>query len=260
MSLTASNLSFSYKVGEPVLSAVSLELTPSSILAILGPNGCGKSTLIRLLARKLTSNLGKIELDGKPFEQVPLSEFARRVAYVPQSLSTPLELSVEELVRLGRNPHQRWWQTGLCASGQAVVEKCLTQLDLISLRDKKLGMISGGERQRAIIAMALAQEPGYLLLDEPTNGLDFKHQLEVMHILQNLKTAGLGIGIVLHDLNLAQRLADRACLLSKSKDSSLAACGETASVLTPQNLQETFSVAVSKHESATGVYFHLDSQ
>lgn len=260
MALAASGLSFSYKSGEPILNKVSFELAPSSILAILGPNGCGKSTLIRLLARKLFYSQGKIELDGKELKQIPLTDFARQVAYVPQSLLTPDEITVEDLVALGRNPHQKWWQTALSASGRAVVEKCLEDFDLQQLRSKKLGLISGGERQRAILAMALCQEPSYLLLDEPTNGLDFKHQLELLHILQHLKATGLAIGIVLHDLNLAVRLADRACLLTKSNQTALFACGETESVLTAERLQETFEVAVSKHASESGTYFHLDSK
>ena len=171
--------------------------------------------------------------------------YARQVAYVPQTLE-PAKLTVKEMVALGRNPHQDWWQWEGTAHDRQVIELALERTGLSNLADRQLGALSGGERQRTAIATALAQEPQFLLLDEPTAHLDFRFQLEIAQLLQELKEHSLGIAVVLHDLNLIWRLADRVGYVKAEPGEPARVVTETpALALSKETLKQIFEVEVS---------------
>lgn len=200
-------------VAANIIEHINLVLEPGEVLAIQGPNGSGKSTLMKGLARQLKPSAGTISLDGQNIWNMSIVDFARQVAYVPQSLETPHDMTVNELVRLGRNPHQSWWSNQLSKADIATIDSALERCGLTRLGTKKLNELSGGEKQRALIAMALAQEPHFILMDEPTANLDFRYQLEVIAIIKELKEQKIGIATILHDLNLSARIADQIALV-----------------------------------------------
>jgi len=229
------------------LEQVAIELGSGSILVIAGPNGAGKSTLIKAIARQLKPQSGQVLLDQTDIWTLSPKEYARQVAYVPQALEPGQDLTVEELVMLGRNPHQSWWSWSASQEDRQAARCALEKTETWNLRAQYLSSLSGGERQRAIIAMALAQEPRFLLMDEPTSHLDFRHQIELAEILEELRSQGLGIALVLHDLNLMARLADHVLLISKDGNavSRVESQGPPSSVLEPATLRRTYQVEVS---------------
>lgn len=243
--LRATNLTVGFEK-TPILADINLTLQPAEIVAIAGPNGVGKSTLVKALARQLKPLSGMVSLNDKEIWSLSAAQFASSVAYVPQSLEPGLEMTVEEIVMLGRNPHQRWWQWYGNEEDKRAVESALAATEMLSHRKKYLTQLSGGERQRACLATALAQEPVFMLLDEPTAHLDFKHQLDLVTQLKELKNRAIGCLIVLHDLNLIARIADRIVLLRAGEKSpnQVAAIGEPTEILTRENLAAVFQVDV----------------
>ncbi|HEY9778205.1 MAG TPA: ABC transporter ATP-binding protein [Planktothrix sp.] len=245
--------SFKMKAGfgkEPVVSDLEVVVSGGEIVVIAGPNGVGKSTIVKVLSRQLKPMEGNVFFNGNDVWKMTPMEFARQVAYVPQSMETGHDMTVEEIVMLGRNPHQNWWQWYGSQSDRDAVDAALAATELSGLRSKSLAELSGGERQRAAIATALAQDPAFMLLDEPTAHLDFRHQLELVSLLQSLRDKkGIGCLLVLHDLNLIARAADRVVLLQKQPGapSKIAATGAPPAVLTRENLQRVFEVEVQIH-------------
>jgi iron complex transport system ATP-binding protein len=229
--------------------AQNIDLTVSSgeILVIAGPNGAGKSTILKTLVNQIAPLAGTIKLNGADTSAITPRQFASEIAYVPQSLELGQDLTVEELVSLGRNPHQQWWSWRASAEDRRQVEDALKKTETEALKDRYISRLSGGEKQRAMIAMALAQQPVFMMLDEPTAHLDFRHQLELIDLLLNLAQQNIGIIVVLHDLNLIARLADRVLLLEKldGSPSVIAASGATTDVLTAENLRRVYKVHVS---------------
>ena len=250
MKLSASQLSVG-ATKAPLLQDVNLEIQPGRALVILGPNGSGKSTLLRTLARQLKSLAGSVRLDDSDIWQLSPAEFARTVAFVPQSVDTDIHLSLQDYVSLGRSPHQSWWQWQQTESDKSAIENAIEATELAALRQRSLSQLSGGERQRAAVAIALAQQPKFLLLDEPTAHLDFKHQSELLKLLIRLKP-NLGLVVVLHDLAWAAYLADEVMLLktTKSGSSSVMALGATEKILLPEILQEVFEVDFASFDEA----------
>ena len=214
--IKAQAVSFGYGKQE-VLKNISLEVQQGEILALIGPNGAGKTTLLKLLAGLLHPRSGSVQV---------LEPRAKHVAYLAQSESLPLEFSVQEIVAFGRLPHQ-----GLLgvASGEdkLQIEKAMQATDTTQFATRRVQDLSGGEKQRVALARALAQNPKVLLLDEPTNHLDLAHQSELMQLLSNLKTSGLSVVMVVHDLIVAAR-ADRVALLHNGQ---LQAIGKPEEVL-----------------------------
>ncbi|MCP9488710.1 MAG: ABC transporter ATP-binding protein [Solirubrobacteraceae bacterium MAG38_C4-C5] len=196
-----------------VVRELSLELPTGAITAIVGANACGKSTLLRGMARLLKPRAGAVLLDGQEIARLPTKAVARRLGLLPQAPVAPEGLTVEDLVARGRYPHQsflRQWSR----EDQAQVEWALAVTSSTPLRARPLDELSGGQRQRAWIAMALAQDTGVLLLDEPTTYLDLAHQVEVLDLLDELnEQQGRTIVIVLHDLNQACRYAHHVVAL-----------------------------------------------
>jgi iron complex transport system ATP-binding protein len=191
-----------FRFQKPVLEAVDFSVSGGELVALVGPNGAGKTTLLKLLAGLLKPQAGTLTAPEPR---------ARRVAYLAQSDSLPLEFTVLEVVQLGRVPHQGLLGAETLADA-AAVERALRDTGTLEFAGRPVGTLSGGERQRVALARALAQEPELLLLDEPTNHLDLAHQAELLGLLRGQREAGRGVVMVLHDLNLAA-LCDRIVLL-----------------------------------------------
>ncbi len=234
--------------GNCVVSAIdNLQLTGGRCIVLAGPNGAGKSTIVKTLARQIKPVSGSVTLGGRDLGQWPAREFARKVAYVPQTVEIYRQLTVEEWVALGRNPHQNWWSWQASGDDQAAVAVALARTGLTELSNKFIDGLSGGELQRATIAMALAQQPEFLLLDEPSAHLDFRHQLELVELLLDLRRSGMGLLIVLHDLNLIARVATEVVLLKRDANGvgQVAYKGSPEEVLQPAILRTVYEVEVS---------------
>ncbi|MEL6929142.1 MAG: ABC transporter ATP-binding protein [Cyanobacteria bacterium J06600_6] len=248
MSLSSHNLSGGYS-DRLVIKDIDLDLEQGEWLSILGANGSGKSTLLKLLCRLIDPVKGKVLLDGKSIHQLPPQSVARQMAILPQQQTVPNGLTVEQLVSLGRTPYQSWYNWELNLQDKSFVAKALVQTQLESLKHRMVTQLSGGERQRAFLALALAQDPQILLLDEPTTYLDINYQLQLLELLKTLNRQGLTIVTVLHEINLAVRYSDRLALL---KQGQLYTVGETAAVLTPENLAEVFGLRVAIIDTPVG--------
>jgi len=257
MTLACNNLTLAYCSKKnhsptPVLTAVDLAIERGQVLVLQGPNGSGKSTLMKAMARQLRPQAGTVTLDGRDIWQMDVQTFAQKVAYVPQTLTAPQFMTVHELVALGRSPHQKLFQLSLTDNDRSLITAAMSRCGVDDLQDKLVSQLSGGERQRTVIAMALTQGPDYLLLDEPTASLDFRYQLELIDLLGQLKDDGLGIGLILHDLNIAAQLADKIALIAAeensnnggSKVSRIVAQGTVEAVLEREILQRVFAVDI----------------
>jgi iron complex transport system ATP-binding protein len=200
-----------------VLSEVSLNVGPGEMVGIIGPNGSGKTTLLRLLSGEERPDTGTVMWEDRPIADWPVRERARWIALLPQEGLPPLDFTVEEVVMMGRHPHQGWWPW-ITERDRALVEEILADTDLLSHRWRPVAVLSGGERQRVAIAQAMAQQPRLLLLDEPTTYLDVRHQLGMLdRIVRWKRKDGLSVVIVLHDLNLAAQYCDRLLLLKNGR-------------------------------------------
>ena len=242
--LAAAGIVCSYpgKAGDhTVLEDFSLVAEPGTVTALLGSNGAGKSTALRALARLLRPRAGTVTLDGRDVWQLPQRTFVRHVAFVPQTEAVAWPMTVEHAVLLGRVPH-RGWLLPYTAEDREALSTALRQVDLEALRDRSLDSLSGGERRRALLARALAQDAEVLLLDEPGAHLDLRHQVELFDLLARLaRERGAAVVLSLHDLNLASLFADRAVLLSEGRILAQGLCQE---VLTPDLLRRTFGIPV----------------
>ena len=225
----------------PVLDGLDLELPAGRVIALCGPNGSGKSTVLRALRRLLPLRAGRIALDGRPLADWPEKDLARHLAMLSQSPEAPSEMTVAELVMLGRYAHRKSL-SGPSAADHRACADALSSTGLSDLQAQPLGTLSGGQKQRAWIAMVLAQQSGTILLDEPTNHLDVAHAMEVLELVRRLnREAGRSIVVVLHDLNLAARYADHVVLFHRGQ---LAAQGSVAEVLTEARLGAVYGIDV----------------
>ncbi|GAA1205219.1 MSMEG_1061 family FMN-dependent PPOX-type flavoprotein [Prauserella alba] len=222
-----------------VVDDLSVTIPPGRITVIVGPNACGKSTLLRGMARLLRPTSGAACLDGKSIHSLSSRDVARQLGILPQSPSAPESISVTDLVGRGRSPHQGWFGRWSDADEQAVAD-AMRATGTLDLADRAVDELSGGQRQRVWIAMALAQRTGVLLLDEPTTFLDLTHQVEVLDLLADLnRTEGTTIVAVLHDLNLACRYADHLVVLSEGR---LIAEGMPREVVTEALVRDVFAL------------------
>ncbi|WP_246551298.1 ABC transporter ATP-binding protein [Miltoncostaea oceani] len=225
--------------GRRVVDGLDLAVPDGRITAVVGANASGKSTLMRGIARVMRPDAGTVTLDGRDVHGLPTREVARVLGLLPQQPHAPDGITVGELVRRGRHPHQGWLRRAH-SDDDRVVAAALTATDTIDLVDRAVDELSGGQRQRVWIAMALAQDPEILLLDEPTSFLDVAHQIDVLDLLMDLnRTRGTTIVMVLHDLNLAARYADHLVVMAGG---ALIAGGPPADVLTAETVRAAFGL------------------
>lgn len=238
LSLQAKHVSVGYSKHR-VIDELDLSIRQGEITVLIGPNACGKSTLLGALSRILPLGGGSVLLDGSDIHRLPTREVAKRLGILPQSPVAPEGITVAELVRRGRHPHRTLSPVG-SANDDLIIAEALLQTGTDHLAERSVDSLSGGQRQRVWIAMALAQQTPVLLLDEPTSYLDIAHQVEVLDLLVDLnRQSGKTIVMVLHDLNQA---AHYASTIVAMKDGAVVAQGSPAEVVTEQLVSDVFGV------------------
>lgn len=237
-SLAAEGVTLGYG-DRTIVDSLDLRVPAGRVTTIVGANACGKSTLLKAMARLLTPSSGQVLLDGKAIHRLPTKQVARVLGLLPQSPIAPDGIAVSDLVSRGRHPHQgalsRW-----TSADDAAVARALEATDVTHLADRPVDELSGGQRQRVWIAMALAQETDVLLLDEPTTFLDISHQIDVLDLLTDLnRERGTTVAMVLHDLNLAARYADHLVAMAQGQ---VIAAGDPGDVLTEDTVRRVFGL------------------
>src|SRR5215472_1523174 len=248
MKLSGHDLTIGYR-DRIVGRHLSIALATGEVLALLGPNGCGKTTLLKTLLGLLVPRSGEVRLNDRPLSDYSSRARARLIAYVPQSHIATFAFDVETIVLMGRTAHGNIFSRA-SAADRAIAAQMLERLGIAHLRDRPYTMISGGERQLVLLARAMAQEPRFVILDEPTANLDFGNQGKVMREIRALAGAGHGILFTTHDPNHALRAADRAYLLRAGER---VAEGTVGTVLTRERLEDLYGAPVEKlTDAATG--------
>ena len=221
-----------------IIDGLSVSFPKGKVTAIVGPNGCGKSTLLNGLSRVHQPAAGQIILDSKDIHSLPSREVAKKLALLPQETSAPDGITVKELIRFGRHPHQNFLkQWGM--DDRTAINFALSAANLEDLSDRLLDTLSGGQRQRAWIAMSIAQETPVLLLDEPTSALDLGHQIEVFDLIRELAEQGKTLVMVVHDLAMAARYADH---LIAMKSGEIVAQGAPKEIITSELMDSLYGV------------------
>lgn len=245
--LHAADLDFAYDAARPVLSGVSLDVRRGALVGVLGPNGSGKTTLLALLAGMRRPSRGSITLDGRPLAGYTRRELARRVAVVPQETHLAFDYTVMEMVLMGRHPHLGLFEVE-GPDDLARAREALQAVGAAHLEDRDFMTLSGGEKQRVVIAGALAQATDVLLLDEPTASLDLGAQLDIAALLARLNAErGVTIVVSTHDLALASTVCDELVLIRRGR---VLAAGPTAEVLSTANVQALYGVDADVHRHA----------
>jgi iron complex transport system ATP-binding protein len=242
--IRASDISFAYRPGTPVLDGVSIDVERRSIVGLLGPNGSGKTTLLRIIARMLRPQSGRVRLDGAPIETYARRDLARRIAVVPQETHATFDFSALDIVLMGRYPHLGTFELeGI--DDLKIAREALEATGTADLEHRRFETLSGGEKQRVVIASALAQASDLLLLDEPTASLDLSYQLEIAALLRTLnEERQTTMVICTHDLNLAASVCDRVVLLKRGR---VLAHGATDMTINAANIRATYGVAADVH-------------
>lgn len=236
-SLHARDITLGY--GEtPIISNLTFEVPEHSFTIIIGPNACGKSTLLRGLARLLRSQTGAVLLEGQDLRSMKSKRIAQKLGLLPQSSLSPDGITVADLVGRGRFPHQSAMRTWTSADEQATAE-AMAVTGVTELATRQVDELSGGQRQRVWVAMALAQQTKYLLLDEPTTFLDIAHQIDLMELFADLHRDGATLVAVLHDLNHAARYATH---LVAMRDGAIVAQGTPQQIITAELVQEVYDL------------------
>ncbi len=251
-SLEVENLKFAYK-NDLVLRDISFNIEKGKFLSIIGPNGSGKSTILKLLNNIYYSKSAKILVDGKNLNTFKKKDLARKMALVPQDTIIDYEFTVEEVVLMGRHPYKGRFEKEN-GNDSKIVREALELTNTLHLKDRIITEVSGGERQRVVIARALAQDTSIILLDEPTAHLDINHQIEILDLLKKLnKEKGTTIILVIHDINLGVRYSEEVIMLSKGK---ILGQGSPEKVITRDNIQLAYNmeVAIDKNKYTDTLY------
>lgn len=236
--LEVKNISLSYQK-DPIVKELDVSFMKGKISVIIGPNGCGKSTLLKGISRLLKKETGSIILNDTNMDELSNKEIAKQLAFLPQSATAPEDVTVRDVVELGRYPYRKVLQK-VSQEEKIIVDEVLQQTGLFHLRDENINNLSGGQKQRVWIAMALAQKTEIILLDEPTTYLDLGHQIEVLNLLKELnETTGQTIIMVLHDLNLASRFSD---YMIGMKNGRVVYEGVPTEMMTPTILKDLFGI------------------
>lgn len=238
--LRGENLTLAYDQ-RVVSRGLEVAVPDRSFTVIVGPNACGKSTLLRALSRMIRPAAGSVYLDGKLIHSYPSKEVARRLGLLPQTSVAPDGITVADLVARGRYPHQRFLRQW-SRTDERVVAEAMAATRVDDLADRLVDELSGGQRQRVWLAMVLAQQTPLLLLDEPTTFLDLRYQVEILDLVRDLADEhNVAVGVVLHDLNQAAQVADEVVLLHRGR---VRAFGPPADVLTSEHLTETYGIRI----------------
>ena len=251
MELSVEGVTFHYG-SIKALEKVTFKVSSGEVLGVIGPNGSGKTTLLRCINRVLKPKFGVVLIDNKDMATLGRREIAKRVGVVPQESSISFPFTVLDIVLMGRTPYLRRLG-GAAERDLMVVENAMRATNTLHLAERRIDEISGGEKQRVIIARALAQEPKILLLDEPTLHLDINHQLEILELIKRLVVDKMLIAVLVsHDLNLASRYCDKLLLLRSGK---IFSAGPPKNVLTEENIRSVYGIDVEVgYNPRTGSY------
>ncbi len=250
--LEVKNLKFGYN-RETILKDVSFNIEKGKFISIIGPNGSGKSTLLKNLNGIYTPSGGKVTVDSIDINRIKTKELAKKIALVPQNTIIDYEFTVEDIVLMGRHPYKGRFQRE-DDNDYEIVKEALEMTNTFHLKDRIITEISGGERQRVIIAKALAQNPSIILLDEPTSHLDINHQIEILNLLRKLnQEKGTTIVVVIHDINLASRYSDKIIMLNEGE---IIGIGRPEEVITKENIEFAYNlkVAIDKNKHTDSIY------
>lgn len=250
--LQLNNIFFSYR-DTPVLKGISIDVEKSKFVSILGPNGSGKSTLLKTINNIYTPEQGSISIEGKNISLFKPKELAKKIALVPQDTIIDYDFTVKEIIMMGRHPYKGRFQREN-EEDFRIVENVMKMTNTYEIKDRFITEISGGERQRVIIAKALAQDPSIILLDEPTSHLDINHQMDILNLLQKLnREKGTTIILVIHDINLAARYSDEIILIDEG---IVIGAGKPEDVITLKNMEKAYNikVAIDKNKYTNATY------
>ncbi|WP_308009657.1 ABC transporter ATP-binding protein [uncultured Fusobacterium sp.] len=228
------NLSYMQN-GKYILKNVNIAIKQNCVTGILGPNGSGKTTLLKHIIKELPSK-NNIFIDGENIEKIPRKNFAKKISFVEQSFTGIEEITIEDIVKMGRYPYKKIF-FDYSRKDKLIIDEALYQFQLKDLKDKRAGKVSGGELKRAFIAKAFAQQSEIMLLDEPINHLDIKHQLDLMKLLKSMENKTIIFSI--HNIDLALKFCDNIILM---KNGEITAFGKTQKILIPEKIKEIFEV------------------
>jgi len=238
--ISVENISFAYR-SDPVLRELSFNISAGEFIGIIGPNGAGKSTLLKLLNRVLTPDAGEIFLKDEPLDKYQQKELAKIVGYVPQEFKTAFNFTVREIVAMGRFPYATPFSRESAADKQ-IMESSMNATNVLEFKDRLFSELSGGEKQRVVLASALAQEPKILLMDEPTASLDLKYQIGFFEIVKNLqRDQNMTIVSVTHDINLVVRYCEKLFVVNEGR---LVSEGSPREILNKTLIRDVFDVDV----------------
>ena len=233
-----------------IIKNINLSVNHGEWLGVIGPNGSGKSTLIKGMLGIIKSLKGNIYLNNQDIKSFSNKKIAQTISFVPQKLNKNLNITVRELVALGRSPYKDFWEFDLNKNDLEKINHSLNLVDMYDLGDQLINQVSGGQCQRAYLALALAQEPKILILDEPTNALDLKYQIKFLEIIKTLKVnKKISVITILHDLNLAARYSDKIIAL---KDGKSIGYGSSDRLMNENTIKNIFDINVLISETPYG--------
>lgn len=235
-----------------VLEDISFDIPRGKMVAILGPNGCGKSTLIKTVCRILPPKAGKISVEGSEISSIAPRDFSKYVGYVPQKYVPSDFMQVFDVILMGRSPYMGWTYS---KNDFEIASRAVERMGIEDLLEKNIQDISGGQIQKVIIARAITQEPEYYVLDEPTSALDLRNQLNTLRTMKTLmRDENAGVLVALHDLNLAMRFADEVVML---KDGHIYAAGPPETTITEESIKAVYDVNSEIVSGRGGKYVHI---